>query len=125
MRKKRFTLIILAILAVSSLFANPTDSRRRIELKVKHRIERRSAMPSSPVAFISGSLLEIDFNIPYNKATVVISNNGTGEVILQENVMYEENVIIDLCSVLSNDKEYSLFILVDANTTIHGNFSIE
>ena len=124
MKKKLFILFALVIFS-SSLLANPVDSRRRIELKVKHKIERRSILPSAPTVFISGTLLEINLNSSYNRAIIVITNNYTGEEVYHEESIHEASIIIDLYDVILNCTEYSLYILVDENTIINGHFAIE
>lgn len=124
MRKKLFILFILAFSA-NYLLANPTDSRKTIELKVKHKIERRSILASVPTAFITGTLLEINFDSSFRKATIKISNNYTGEEVYHEEAVHDENVIIDMLDFISTNTEYSLYINLDENTTINGFFIFE
>lgn len=125
MRKKLFIFFVLATFA-NCFYANPTDSRRTIELKVKHKIERRSILPSPPTAFITGTLLEIHLNNSCKNATILIINKNSGEELFhEENALNEEIITIDLFDMKSNNDEYSLYIFIDKEMTINGDFIIE
>lgn len=122
MEKKLFTLL-LSVIFTSNLLANPTDTRKMIELKVKQ--EHRSVSVPPAIAFITGSFLEINFNCFYREAIISIYNNYTGEEVYHEKVTDESVVTMSLHELTANNVEYSLYILIGKNTIVNGEFTIE
>ena len=74
MRKTLFMLLLSTFLA-SSLLANPANSRKMIQLKVKKKVEHRSIERSPVDAFINGPLLEIRFNSPFRSYNLSFKPN--------------------------------------------------
>lgn len=122
MKKYLFMFLLLA-LPISLIIANPTDSRRMIQLKVKKKVVHRSIEVSPVDAFVTGSLLEISFNCPFKEATITVLNNKTGEQVYYTQTR-DNLVIIDLQEYEGNT-EYSLNLLLDQSTFINGEFEIE
>lgn len=120
--KKRFFISLLLAIIASNLLANPTDTRRMIDLKVKKKMEHRSIIHPTTEAFITGSLLEIRFNSPFNEAIISVSDNNTGEKVCYKEIKNEEVIIIYLYGD-NNETEYLLDIQIDDNTFINGKFS--
>lgn len=119
--KKGLFMFLLLVLPIS-LLANPTDSRRMIHLKVKQKVVHRSIEVSPADASVTGSLLEISFNIPFNEATISVSENKTGDEVYHEESIRDQIIIVHLDK---NNTEYLLNIQVDKDTFISGEFSTE
>lgn len=121
--KKYLLMFLLLVFPISIIFANPTDSRRMIQLKVKKKVVHRSIEISPADAFVTGALLEISFNTPFKEATISIVNNQTGEQVYCTTTN-EPYIIIDLHEN-KNSAEYSLTILIDKDASVSGEFELE
>ena len=74
----------------------------QIKMKVRVKIEHRSANLPSPVqAYVNNSLLEIEFEHPSNDVTILIINSTTGET-----VYYEKTTSFEKIKFINLDKHY-------------------
>nr|WP_302830549.1 DUF3244 domain-containing protein [uncultured Bacteroides sp.] len=125
MMKKNLFIFLLSMFIVSGLLANTTDSRKMIRLKVKKKVEHRSARYSPAEAFITNSLLEIRFNYPFKEAVISISNTMTGEIVYSAENINDRVITVYLYENNIERNEYRLNIEIDKNTFISGEFFLE
>ena len=70
--KRNLLLFSLMVICSNLIFAMPLDTRKQIKMKVRVKIEHRSANLPSPVqAYVNNSLLEIEFEHPSNDVTIL------------------------------------------------------
>lgn len=97
--KRNLLLFSLMVICSNLIFAMPLDTRKQIKMKVRVKIEHRSANLPSPVqAYVNNSLLEIEFEHPSNDVTILIINSTTGETVYYEKTT-SKTVSIPLCSL--------------------------
>lgn len=123
MKKYLIILLVLVFPISTILAANPGNSRRMIQLKVKQKVEHRSIGISPVDAFVTGSQLEISVKTSFKEVTISISDNQTGEQVYCTTTN-DSFIIIDL-SENKTSTEYSLTILIDKDTSVSGTFEIE
>ena len=100
--KRNLLLFTFMALCSSFIFSMPSDTRRQIKMKVRVKIEHRSANLPSPVqAYVNNSLLEIEFEHPSNDVTILIINSTTGET-----VYYEKTTSFEKIKFINLDKHY-------------------
>ena len=87
--KRNLLLFSLMVICSNLIFAMPLDTRKQIKMKVRVKIEHRSANLPSPVqAYVNNSLLEIEFEHPSNDVTILIINSTTGETTSFEKIKF-------------------------------------
>ena len=92
--KRNLLLFSLMVICSNLIFAMPLDTRKQIKMKVRVKIEHRSANLPSPVqAYVNNSLLEIEFEHPSNDVTILIINSTTGETVYYEKTTSFEKFI--------------------------------
>ena len=100
--KRNLLLFSLMVICSNLIFAMPLDTRKQIKMKVRVKIEHRSANLPSPVqAYVNNSLLEIEFEHPSNDVTILIINSTTGET-----VYYEKTTSFEKIKFINLDKHY-------------------
>ncbi|UYU63885.1 DUF3244 domain-containing protein, partial [Bacteroides thetaiotaomicron] len=100
--KRNLLLFSLMVICSNLIFAMPLDTRKQIKMKVRVKIEHRSANLPSPIqAYVNNSLLEIEFEHPSNDVTILIINSTTGET-----VYYEKTTSFEKIKFINLDKHY-------------------
>ena len=100
--KRNLLLFSLMVICSNLIFAMPLDTRKQIKMKVRVKIEHRSANLPSPVqANVNNSLLEIEFEHPSKDVTILIINSTTGET-----VYYEKTTSFEKIKFINLDKHY-------------------
>ena len=94
--KRNLLLFSLMVICSNLIFAMPLDTRKQIKMKVRVKIEHRSAQ-----AYVNNSLLEIEFEHPSNDVTILIINSTTGET-----VYYEKTTSFEKIKFINLDKHY-------------------
>ena len=98
--KRNLLLFSLMVICSNLIFAMPLDTRKQIKMKVRVKIEHRSANLPSPVqAYVNNSLIE--FEHPSNDVTILIINSTTGET-----VYYEKTTSFEKIKFINLDKHY-------------------
>ena len=109
--KRNLLLFSLMVLCSNFIFAMPLDTRKQIKMKVRVKIEHRSANLSYPVqVHVNNSLLEIAFEHPSDDITILITNSITGEIVYCERTTSFENIKFIYLDKCNRDEEYTLSI---------------
>lgn len=109
--KRNLLLFSLMVLCSNFIFAMPLDTRKQIKMKVRVKIEHRSANLSYPVqVHVNNSLLEIAFEHPSDDITILITNSITGEIVYCERTTSFENIKFIYLDKCNRDEEYTLTI---------------
>lgn len=109
--KRNLLLFSLMVICSNLIFAMPLDTRKQIKMKVRVKIEHRSANLPSPVQVcISNSCLRIEFRQPSHNVTLSITDTATGETIYHEKIISLQEFKSISLSELKENTEYILKI---------------